>query len=129
MPIQDPNTEEIREEASTIERFDQDGNVIIVVEAPPLENIRRFLVSSKVLGLALPVFAKLFSPNFYEGTRLANDTYPELILHDDDPAAIGAIIAILYYQEPKEIAPTDAKWLAILAIQYDKYNYVKAIRA
>ncbi|KAJ5249540.1 hypothetical protein N7524_011856 [Penicillium chrysogenum] len=129
MPGPDSNTEEIREDDSTIERFDHDGNVIIVVEGQPPENTRRFLVSSKVLGLASPVFAKLFSPNFHEGTKLANDTCPEISLHDDDPAAMGAIIAILHYQEPNEIAPTDAKWLAILAIHCDKYDCVKAMRA
>lgn len=43
-----------------LERLDPDGDVVVVVEdQSPLK--RRFLVSSKVLSVASPVFAKLFS--------------------------------------------------------------------
>lgn len=110
-----------------IERFDANGDVILVVSDQLPENTRRFLVSSKVLGLASSVFAKLFGPNFHEGIKLQNHTCPEVDLHGDDPAAMGAMVGILHYQEPNEIVRTDAQWLSTLAVQCDKYDCGKAL--
>lgn len=111
-----------------IERFDQDGNVIIVTEGQSPVPRRRFLVSSKVLSLASPVFAKLFGPNFSEGAKMAISPRPELKLHDDEPAAMGILFAILHYHEPKEMAHMNPKSLAILAVHCDKYDCIKALR-
>ncbi|KXG49675.1 uncharacterized protein PGRI_056430 [Penicillium griseofulvum] len=112
---------------SDIERLDPDGNLIIVAKGQSPADTRRFLVSSKVLSLASPVFAKLFGPNFYEGTQVAACTCPEVPLHDDDPAVTGALLAILHYQEPQDVPNTDAEWLANLAVHCDKYDCVKAL--
>lgn len=121
-------TEDIQDQCPEIECFDQDGNVIIVTEDQSAVSRRRFLVSSKVLSLASPVFAKLFSPHFSEGAKVAHSSCPELTLHDDEPAAMGIIFAILHYQELKEMTHMTPKSLAILAIHCDKYDCVKALR-
>ncbi|KAJ5360748.1 hypothetical protein N7517_009939 [Penicillium concentricum] len=107
---------DIQELGPGIERFDPDGDVIIVSEGESPDDTRRFLVSSKVLSLASPVFAKLFGPNFYEGTQMATCTCPELHLHDDDPAMM------------KEVPGRDTECIANLTIHGDKYDCVKALR-
>ncbi|KAB8235721.1 uncharacterized protein BDW43DRAFT_269478 [Aspergillus alliaceus] len=108
-----------------LEQLDPDGNVILLVEG---QNARRFLVSSKVLTLASPMLAKLFSSNFYEGEQIASSHRPTIPLHGDDPAAMRTILEILHYREPEQVDPMDAERLAVLAINCDKYDCIKALR-
>ncbi|KAJ5536965.1 hypothetical protein N7513_010151 [Penicillium frequentans] len=56
----------------SVETIDMQGDVIIVAQGSSPDKSRRFLVSTKVLGLASPVFLKLFGPEFLEGQQLAN---------------------------------------------------------
>lgn len=64
MSNQDYFTEGFQACESDIERLDQDGDVILAVEGQSPDTERHFLVSSKVLSLASPVFARLFAPGF-----------------------------------------------------------------
>lgn len=108
-PDKDPSVEEI----------DPDGNVTLLIEG---QSRARFLVSSKILSMASPVFARLFGQRFYEGTQMANLSCPTIPLHEDDPVAMRIIIRILHYQEPKQGVSVDAESLAKLAIHCDKYD-------
>lgn len=100
------------------EQLDADGDVILAVEE------QKFLVPSKILSLASPVFSKLLSPNFREGIELekSKSSCPTTIsLHDDDPRAMKTILAILHYKDPDHQAegvgsPMTAERLAVLSV-------------
>ncbi|PIG80777.1 hypothetical protein AARAC_010661 [Aspergillus arachidicola] len=111
-------------ESHDIERIDPDGNVILLVEGP---SAARFLVSSKILSMASPVFAKLFDSRFSEGMQMAYSTCPTISLHEDDTAAMRTIIRILHYQDPMQDNPITAEAFAILAIHCNKYDCIRAI--
>lgn len=80
-----------------MEIADPNGDVILVVGT---ENPKSILVSSKILTLASPVFAKMLGPNFLEGHELSDrGTQPyELRLPEDDAEAIIHICHLLHFQ-------------------------------
>lgn len=88
---------------------------------------RDFLVSSKILSMASPVFTKLFSPNFSEGMQMEFSSCPILSLHEDDMAAMRTITRILHYQEPTPASPITAETFATLAYHCNKYDCTRAI--
>lgn len=104
-----------------------EGDVIIVAHGNSPDKTRRFLVSTKVLGLASPVFLKLLGPKFLEGQQLANSYRPEIALYEDDPAILGVLFSVLHHQEPKEMNQVSTKWLAKMAIHCDKYDCTKPL--
>ncbi|EAU34574.1 predicted protein [Aspergillus terreus NIH2624] len=108
----------------SVEETDPDGNVTLLIEG---QSRARFLVSSKILSMASPVFARLFGQRFYEGTQMANLSCPTIPLHEDDPVAMRIIIRILHYQEPEQGVSVDAETLAKISIHCDKYDCVKAL--
>ncbi|KAJ5785592.1 uncharacterized protein N7503_010804 [Penicillium pulvis] len=112
---------------SSVEAIDMQGDVIIVVQGSSPDKTRRFLVSTKVLGLASPVFLKLLGPRFLEGQQLAKTYRPEIALYQDSPAIMGVIFTILHYQEPEVISKMSTQWLVTFAIHCDKYNCTKAL--
>ena len=117
--------EESSDDTLDIKELDYVGNVVLIVEGES-PNTAKFLVSSKVLGLASPVFAALFSENFSEGGQIIEGNRPEITLRDDDPAAMQKILGILHYKNPGD--EMDAKMLAALAIHCDKYTCIRALR-
>lgn len=112
---------------SSVETIDMQGDVIIVAQGSSPDQTRRFLVSTKVLSLASPVFLKLLGPRFLEGQQLANTYRPEIALYQDSPAIMGVIFTILHYQEPEEMSEMSTQWLAGFAIHCDKYMCTKAL--
>lgn len=116
------------EESLYLEELDHDRDIVIVIGSRPLATLRRFLVSSKILSLASPVFKKLFSSHFLEGALVATQTRPEIPLHEDDPTVMGIIFSFLHYQEPDIEVEVDAKMFANIAVHCDKYDCVVAIR-
>ena len=102
MPDNASAIEAVTEVCPNVELVDRDGNVIIVMANQFSGSRRKFFVSSKVLSLASPVFAKLFGPSFSEGAEVARSSCPEVSFHDDDPAAMAMIFAALHYYEPTE---------------------------
>lgn len=108
-----------------LERIDPDGDVILLVAGPTSK--ARFLVSSKILGMASPMFAKLFNPNFHEGAQMASCICPTISLHEDDTTAMRTIISILHYQGPPQSDEMSAKDFATLAIHCDKYDCIRAL--
>lgn len=113
------NVEKSADDTLDVEELDYLGDVVLIVEDES-RNIAKFLVSSKVLGLASPVFAALFSQKFTEGGRIIEGNRPEITLRDDDPAVMRHILGILHYKDPGD--EINAKMLAALAIHCDKYT-------
>ena len=85
--------------APDLVKLDPDGDAILVVEGPQGAEVK-FLISSKVLGLASPVFVKLFGPHFYEGMRMRESNCPELVIRDDDATAMRIILQALRLLPP-----------------------------
>lgn len=119
------NERQTADNTMDIEELDLDGNVVLVVEGESL-CAKKFLVSSKVLGLASPVFAALFSRNFSEGNRIIEGNRPEIMLKDDDPETMRQILRTLHFKDPGD--KTDPKMLAVLAIHCDKYACTEPLR-
>lgn len=115
-------------ESSPLEELDPNGDIVMIVNNGSLSTKRQFLVSSKILSLASPVFAKLFSPHFLEGAQMAIHARPEIQLHDDDPTAMGLIFGILHHHTPEDQDSMDADRLFDIAVHCDKYDCVQAAR-
>ncbi|KAF8857824.1 hypothetical protein BDZ45DRAFT_422472 [Acephala macrosclerotiorum] len=119
VPPQPPSEEMVK--------IDSDGDVLFIVSCGKLT--ARLLVSSKVLSLASPVFAAMFSPRFEEGSSL-NSGYPsEVPLPEDDPEAMTLLCNCLHFRTdhiPRNVKFSQLKALAVLC---DKYNVAKAISA
>ncbi|KAE8359907.1 hypothetical protein BDV27DRAFT_168241 [Aspergillus caelatus] len=112
------------DEGFSLEQIDPDGNVILLVEG---RSTARFLVSSKILSMASPMFAKLFDSNFSEGIQVASSSCPTISLYEDDIVAMRTILRILHYQGPRQDSPITAEAFAILAIHCNKYDCIRAI--
>ncbi|CRG91088.1 hypothetical protein PISL3812_08136 [Talaromyces islandicus] len=121
-----PDVDEAADQRADLEHLDPEGDVMLKLEDG--EAARNFLVSSKILSLASPVFKTLFAPSFSEGTKLAELGYIEVSLHDDNPCAMRSMLAILHYQDATELDGADPKAIATFAICCDKYDCVKPIR-
>lgn len=113
------NVEKSADDTLDVEEIGYLGDVVLIVEDES-RNTAKFLVSPKVLGLASPVFAALFSQKFTEGARIIEGNRPEITLRDDDPAVMRYILGILHYKDPGD--EINAKMLAALAIHCDKYT-------
>lgn len=108
--------------------LDADGDAILDVAVVRSNKTFEFLISTKVLSLASPVFAKLFGPHFLEGSRLNRAECPHIKLYDDDPCALEVILKSLHYQGVDQLSAIDAKILASIAVHCDKYDYINASR-
>lgn len=58
--------------------LDPKGDAILILLNQASLNARKLLVSSRVLSLASPVFAALFSPRFQEGSILVHGDRPSM---------------------------------------------------
>jgi len=78
--------------------LDPEGNVILAIGAPDpgAQPKKRFLVSSKVLSLALPVFSKMFSLHFSEGIWVRNGEVPCISLEEDDADITEIILRLIH---------------------------------
>jgi hypothetical protein len=59
--------------------LDVDGDAILDVEDLRGHKTFEFHTSTKVLGMASPVFAKMFGPHFEEGSRVQRTECPHII--------------------------------------------------
>ena len=121
----DSNPTQPADEEPDLEQIDPDGDVVLLVTGP--ESKARFLVSSKILSMASPMFASLFSPKFSEGAQMASCSCPTITLHEDDSAAMRTIVSILHYQGPPQGDAMSAEDFATLAIHCDKYDCIRAL--
>lgn len=115
------------EDGTEIEKLDAEGDVTLVVGGNSMSP-RQFLVSSKILSIASPVFAKLFGPHFLEGSQMAKHGSVTIHLDEDDAKGMGIVLGILHHQETPEIEELSAKEIATVAICCDKYDCARVIR-
>jgi hypothetical protein len=109
-------------------KIDPAGDAILIVGfSEPTAPTAHLLVSSKVLGLASPVFAVMFSPKFKEGSNL-NSSHPcKVTLPEDHPEAMTLLCNCLHFRVdhiPRDVELSVLKTLAILC---DKYDAARAI--
>ena len=119
------NVKKSADDILDVEKLDYVGDVVLIVEGES-PNTAKFLVSSKIMSLASPVFAALFSQNFSEGGQLIEGNRPEITFRDDDPAVMRQILGILHYKDPGD--EINAKMLANIAIHCDKYTCTRPLR-
>lgn len=101
---------------------DPAGDLVLVVG--PSNNQRSIRASSKVLSLASPVLAAMFSPQrFSEGTKLSTSDPPEICLPDDDPEAVTAFCNVVHFREYSgQQRPPSLNQLVSIAVLCDKYD-------
>ncbi|KAK9780390.1 putative BTB domain-containing protein [Seiridium cardinale] len=103
-------------------QLDPEGDVILHVKNSATGAEGKFLVASKVLGLASKMFAKMFSPSFKEGRQLREEVRPCITLEEDDPTAMETILRVLHYKHESIPFTMNAKTLSTLAVHIDKYQ-------
>ncbi len=104
---------------------DPNGDVSLLIGDPSNANTLR--VCPRVLSLASPVFAALFSPKYAEGVALPSSTeVRQIALPDDDPEALILICHALHHQR---ITPHDVSFelLGKTAVTCDKYDLVTVL--
>lgn len=100
---------------------DCEGDVILLLEDHEIQ------VSSKVLGLASPVFKAMFSPSFAEGRSLTSSSPSRISLTDDNLVAIVSLCQIIHYQTKSLPKEPDQSFVEQLAIVADKYDCIEAL--
>jgi hypothetical protein len=108
-------------------KIDPAGDVLFIVGSSPPK--ARLLISSKILSLASPVFAAMFSLNFKEGSNLSSDSPSEVLLPDDDPEAMTVLCNCLHFRSDKIPRNVEFLLLRSLAVLCDKYDCATAISA
>jgi hypothetical protein len=106
---------------------DPDGDVFLRCKDQDTGIPKSFRVSSKVLRLASPVFARLLGPTFQEGRKLRQEGCLVVQLEDDDAPLMKLILDVLHYKADSTYQVVDAEKLARLAIHCDKYDCTKAL--
>ena len=101
---------------------DPAGDLVLVVGSG--DDQRSIRASSKVLSLASPVLAAMFSPGrFSEGAALSSSNPPEIRLPEDDPDAVAMFCLLVHFREyhGKQRAPSFNQ-LMNMALFCDKYD-------
>ena len=104
------------------------GDVLITVKTGSNSEQKRFLVSSQVLGLASPVFARLFQGNMSEGEKLRNGESLCVELPEDDADAMEIIFRVLHHDPGLIRISKSLESLAVLAVHSDKYDCSNSLR-
>jgi hypothetical protein len=104
-------------------KLDLDGDVIMAAGR------KKWLVSSKVLGMASPVFKRMFASDFQEGTRVRNGATPTITLEEDHEKAMDYLFHILHHQT--DHVPLSIPWngMSSMAETCDKYDCVRALKS
>ena len=105
-------------------RIDADpaGDLVLVIGSG--DNQRSVRASSKVLSLASPVLAAMFSPHrFSEGAALSSSNPPEIYLPEDDPEAVTTFCHLVHFREYRGKQPAPSfNQLVNMALFCDKYD-------
>ncbi|KAM3064615.1 hypothetical protein ACMFMF_011897, partial [Clarireedia jacksonii] len=110
----------------TIHYIDPNGDVVLGFFDSNDEPQDSYLVSSKFLSLASPVFATLFQPYFAERKKLLAHYRPTIEMREDNDFSMETILNILHHHGSMTERMT-AEELADLAIHSDKYRCVNAL--
>lgn len=99
--------------------FDEDGDVALLLDQQPDESYKkRYVVSSKAMSLASPVWKAMFNGKFREGAKSG-----EVPLPDDDPWALEVMLNFAHLRFAAITEPTIAE-LVKLTLICDKYDLV-----
>ena len=101
---------------------DPEGDLVLVIGSG--ENQKSIRASSKVLSLASPVLAAMFSPRrFSEGSALSSSNPPNIHLPEDDPEAVTVFCRLVHFREYQgnQKAPSFNELLN-MALFCDKYD-------
>ncbi|KAI9737228.1 MAG: hypothetical protein M1818_005760 [Claussenomyces sp. TS43310] len=115
-------------EMSNVVALDPDGDAILDIRTSVTHKKASFLISTKVLSLASPVFARMFGPDFAEGRRIVRSDCPRIELGDDDADTMETVLEVLHYRSGEKAMFVNAARLADLAIHCDKYYCTNALR-
>ena len=114
---------------TTTTTVDPDGDIILEVSSPQDEGKASFLVSSKILSLASPVFARMLGPDFKEGSRIGSTTAPTTVrLPEDNATAMEIFCQAIHHQISdvrKPVTPVQLESLALLCDKYDCTTVLK----
>lgn len=114
---------------TTTTTLDPEGDIILEISSSQDEEEASLLVSSKVLSLASPVFARMLGPNFAEGSRKVSASAPAIVrLPDDNAAAMQILCGAIHYQINDVSQPVQPTQLENLAVLCDKYDCVRALK-
>jgi hypothetical protein len=108
--------------------IDPEGDVMLELSRPAGKT--HLQVSSRVLSLTSPVFAKMFRSQFKESLRSneATATRPLLIpLPEEDEEAFTILCNIIHYQMGGVPRTPSPDCLVNLAVACDKWDFTKAI--
>ncbi len=104
---------------------DNDNRDITHSKSPAVNS--HFLVSSRHMILASPVFKTMLGPNFMEGLKLRARAELELPLPDDDPDAFRILLDIVHGHNRKVPREVDLPLLTRIAILVDKYQMLERV--
>jgi hypothetical protein len=102
--------------------LDPDGDAILRFKNAPHDTPAEFLVSSKLLSLASPIFRAMLKPNLMEGKATRQGNRPCFNLYEDDPDAMGPILRVLHFRHEGVDMHPKPKNLAMIAIHSNKYG-------
>lgn len=105
---------------------DPEGDVILSIGPDP-ESAVRLRVSSKLLSLASPVFATMFSSKFIEGKARSAENPRTVSLPDDYPKAVIWFCRAVHFQMAARVEISLTMFVE-LAIFCDKYDCSKGLR-
>jgi hypothetical protein len=108
--------------------LDNDGDAILEIDDPDSPTTIQFLISTRILSVASPIFASMFGPHFVEGQRLRVEKFIRIKLEDDNSHAMKTILEAFHHYHNTDLKPLNAKELACLAIHCDKYDCRAVLR-
>ena len=108
-----------------VTRVDPRGDVVFEVGDNDLR--AHLLVSSKVLGLASPVFMAMFKRGFQEGENLFSGSLRPVHLPDDDPEAVTILCNILHLRHRLIPRVVTLETLTNMVVICDKYDCKDAV--
>lgn len=117
---------ELIQVAGAMEILHERGDIIIVAGSDE-SNQYKFLASSAVLEAASKVFAALLSGRYAEGHNLSTVSPPEVILEDDDSAALTTLLRLCHFRCSGVNQNPIAQELLTLAVTADKYALYGAL--
>ena len=108
---------------SMTEVVDQDGDVLVQT------GNRDILVSSKILGLASPVFSAMLNSVFKEGQVSRSSQHPlNLPLPDDDPDALAGLFRAWHFSAQRDQLFPSIDTQLEMAVLADKYDCAISIQ-
>ncbi|KAK6516435.1 hypothetical protein TWF506_006343 [Arthrobotrys conoides] len=103
------------------------SDVALLVGSPNSPERCKVLASSTILTIASPYFRALLAPNrFSEGIVFQEHKHIEMLMFEEDPAAVITVCNVLHLQSRKIPAVLTGDQLAEVAIVLDKYDCVDA---